>query len=312
MIWHGMIHCSNADCWMEFPIIDGIPMLVMDPRAFLNNSKHHVLLRDDLPDMLLGMVGDALGPGSDLDTTRQHLSLYAGTHFADWADAQGKPQIRPILEAGWSSLPSAEGPAIDLGTSVGRGVWELAARRNGPVVGADLNFSMLRLGQQLLLEGRATYPQRRVGMVFDPIEVVLPDEIASARVDLWAMDCMALPFRAGQFGLATALNLVDCIPGPTDMIAETARILAPGAGALFTTPYDWSPAATDPVGWMGGHSQRGPLGGAAEPVLAATLNEYGLTPLADAQDVPWEIRVHARSTMQYRLHMVVCERQQAD
>ena len=140
------------------------------------------------------------------------------------------------------------------------------------------------------------------------VEVVLPDAMMSDRVDLWAMDCMALPFRTGQFNLATALNLVDCIPGPTDMIVETSRILAPGAGALFTTPYDWSPAATDPIGWMGGHSQRGPLGGAAEPVLAATLNQYGLNPLAESHDVPWSIRVHSRSIMQYLLHLVVCER----
>ncbi len=303
-----MIHCSNTECWQEYPIIDGIPVLVIDPRAFLTNSQHHVLLRADLPDMLVGMVGDALGPGSDLDTTRQHLSLYAGTHFADWTSGGDQSQVPAILETGWSALPAQDGPAIDLGTSVGRGVWELAARHDGTVVGADLNFSMLRLGQQLLLEGRASYPQRRVGMVFDPVEVVLPDEMASDRVDLWAMDCMALPFRGDQFAMATALNLVDCIPGPTDMIAETARILKADAGALFTTPYDWSPNATDPVGWMGGHSQRGPLGGAAEPVLAATLTQYGLNPLAEYHDVPWEIRVHARSTMQYRLHVVACQR----
>lgn len=309
LIWHGMIHCSRSECWQEFPILDGIPVLVPDPRTYLNNSRHHVLLRDDLPEMLTGMIGDALGPGSELDTTRQHLSLYAGTHFADWTAEGGAAQVPTILDTGWSALPDApEGPAIDLGTSVGRGVWELAARRAGLVIGADLNFSMLRLGQRLLLEGRATFPQRRIGMVFDPVEVTLPADMVSDRVDLWAMDCMALPFRPGQFAMATALNLVDCIPGPTDMIVEAARVLAPGAAALFTTPFDWSAAATDPAGWMGGHSQRGATGGDGEAVLSATLANYGLTPVAEAHDVPWQLRVHARSVMQYRLHMVVCQR----
>lgn len=296
---------------MEFPIIDGIPVLVPDPKTFVNNAKHHVLLRQDLPEMLTGMIGDALGPGSDLDTTRQHLSLYAGTHFSDWTPEGAAAQIPPILDTGWSALPVIEGPAIDLGTSVGRGVWELAARRKGPIVGADLNFSMLRLGQQLLLEGTASFPQRRVGMVFDPVQVTLPSDMVSDRVDLWAMDCMALPFQSGQFSMATALNLVDCIPGPTDMIVETARVLARGAAALFTTPYDWSAAATDPVGWMGGHSQRGVTQGNAEPVLTATLENYGLTPIAESHDVPWSIRVHARSVMQYQLHLVACQRASA-
>lgn len=308
LVWHGRIHCSNPACWQEFPILDGIPVLVADPVGFLTNSKHQVLLRNDLPADLESMIGDALGPGSDFDTTRHHLSLYAGTHFADWTEDGGGAQVPAILDAGWSSIPSQEGAAIDLGTSVGRGVWELAARRAGPVVGADLNFSMLRLGQQLMLEGKATFPRRRIGVVFDPVEVTLPDEMVSDRVDLWAMDCMALPFRSDQFAMATALNLVDCIPGPTDMIVEAARILAAGAGAVFTTPYDWSPAATDPVGWMGGHSQRGPTGGDGEAVLTATLANYGLTPLAESHDIPWALTVHARSVMHYMLHMVVCQR----
>ena len=308
LIWHGTIHSTNSNDWQEYPIIDGIPLLVPDPKTYLTNSKHHVLLRDDLPADVESMIGDALGPGADFDTTRHHLSLYAGTHFADWTQDGGAAQVPTILNAGWGSLPQIEGPAIDLGTSVGRGAWELAARRVGPVVGVDLNFSMLRLGQQLLLEGSATFPRRRIGLVFDPVEVTLPEAMVSDRVDLWAMDCMALPFRPGQFGMATALNLVDCIPGPTDMIVETARVLAEGAGALFTTPYDWSPAATDPVGWMGGHSQRGPTKGDGEAILTATLDNYGLTPLAESHDIPWALTVHARSVMHYALHMVACQR----
>lgn len=314
LVWQGMIHCSNSDCWMEFPIIDGIPVLVPDPKTFLENARHHVLLRDDLDAELTGLITDALGQGSELETTRQHLGLYAGSHYADWVpDEDGAAQIPAILDTGWNEMQEAPaGPAIDLGASVGRGTWEMAARRAGPVLGTDLNFSMLRMAQTLMLEGRVSFPRRRVGIIYDMIEAELPAELATDRVDFWAVDAMALPFRTSQFSLSTAVNLVDCISGPTNMIAEAARVLAPGARAMFTTPYDWSATITDPVGWMGGHSQRGAVGGAAEPVLTATLAQYGFNPLAESHDVPWLLSLHARSVMHYRLHLVVAERREAN
>jgi len=309
LIWHGLVHCSNRACWMEFPVIDGVPVIVPDPPGFLTNARNHVLARDDLPAGLDSVIGDALGPGSEFDTTRQHLNLYARGHFADWTAEAVPSQIAAIMAAGMDALGEpGDGPAIDLGTGVGRGAWELAARTGGPVVGADLNFSMLRLAQSLMLEGRARFGRRRVGIVYDPVEIVLPAGAASERVDFWAMDCMALPFTGATFTTATALNVVDCIAGPTNMIAETARVLAPGGGALITPPYDWSNAATEPAAWMGGHSQRGPLGGAAEPVLTATLAQAGLAVTAERHDVPWELAIHARSVMTYRLHMVACRR----
>ena len=310
LVWQGMVHCSNGECWAEYPVIDGIPVLAPDPRTFLQNSRHHVLLRDNLGPDLESLITDALGQGSEFETTRQHLGLYAGTHYADLVSgAEALSQIPAILDTGWSAMePAPKGPALDLGTSVGRGAWEIAARRAGPVLGADLNFAMLRMAQTLMLEGRVTFPRRRVGVVYDPVEAVLPGALASDRVDFWALDAMALPFPDGRFAAATAVNLVDCISGPTNMIAETARVLAPGARALLTTPYDWSATVTDPVGWMGGHSQRGATGGDAEPVLTATLAAYGLNPVAEAHDIPWHLTVHARSVMHYRLHMMVCER----
>jgi len=309
VLWHGLLHCSNRSCWMEFPVIDGVPVIVPDPPGFLTNSRNHILARDDLPAALESVIGDACGPGSEFDTTRQHLSLYAGSHFADWTATPAPSSVGTIMARGLEALGEPRGgPAIDLGTGVGRGVWELAAHIGGPVLGGDLNFSMLRLAQTLMLEGRARYPRRRVGIVYDPVEITLPAGMASDRVDFWAIDCMALPFSAARFATATALNLIDCIATPARLLVEMARVLAPVGGALLTTPYDWSPGATEPAAWFGGHSQRGPLKGAAEPVLTATLAEAGLPVTAELDDVPWRLVLHERSVMHYRMHLVACRR----
>lgn len=304
-LWHGILHCSNSGCWLEFPVVDGVPVIVADPPGFLQSARAQVLVRDDLPGVMAGLLGDALGPG-EFDTTRQHLSIYAQAHFSDWA-GDGAPDILVTLDAGLTTLGEVRGPAIDLGGAVGRGGWELALTA-APVLVADLNIAFLRLAQRLALGGEAWFDRRRVGLVYDPTRIVLPAGRRGARLDFWAVDAMALPFRPGAFGLATAINLVDSVSGPSEAVAEAARVLRPGGGAVFATPHDWSANAADPARWMGGHSQRGPSGGAAEPVLTATLGHHGLEPVAERHDLPWTLRLHDRAEMRYRLHLVACRK----
>lgn len=305
-LWHGILHCSNSACWSEFPVIDGVPVIVPDPSEFVRNSSVQLLARADLPQNLESLVGDALGPGGNFDTTRQHLSIYAWAHYSDWAGREA-PDILGTFQTGLRALGEIDGPAIDLGGSVGRGGWELAAR-TAPVLVADLNFSFLQFAQKLALEGEARFPLRRVGLVYEPVTIRLPEGQSGEMLDFWAVDAMALPFAPASFRFASAINLVDSITGPTEAIAETARILSPGGGAIFTTPHDWSPTATGPANWLGGHSQRAPHGGAAEPVLSATLEQHGLMPVAEQTGLPWRLRLHDRAVMQYELQMVTGHR----
>ena len=223
-------------------------------------------------------------------------------HFGDWAG--GEEQIAGILAAGLEVVGEVEGPVMDLGTSVGRGAFEMAAL-GLTVLGGDLNFSMLQMAQVLMLEGKATYPRRRVGIVYDPIEVVRPD-IPCDRLDFWAVDCLALPFAEARFRTVTALNLVDCVAAPAQMLTEAKRVMSSGGKALLTTPYDWAASATEVAHWIGGHSQRGPLNGASEPALIAVMEALGFTLLAEATGVPWRLRMHARAVMHYDLHVVAC------
>lgn len=308
LLWHGILHCSNPSCWMEFPVIDGIPIITPDPPETIRRAENQILARTGLPAPIAGILGDALGQGTTFDRDRQHISLYATSHFADWAGEDQAP-LPAIIDRALKAMgdPDPPGPALDLGCSVGRGAWELAVTGR-LVLGLDLNFAMLRLAQQLLLEGRASYDRRRIGLVYDRVEITVPDEAPTDRIDFWAADCITLPFRAECFALAGAVNLVDCIAAPTNMLHEAARVLAPGSGAFLTTPYDWAETATEKAAWMGGHSGRGPHEGAGEQILTATLAHAGFEVLSEQHDVPWQLRIHARSVMQYDLHMVACRR----
>lgn len=314
IIQEGLLHCGSADCRLEYPIIDGVPIIVADIRSYIANNISQIHRRSELSEEIEGLLGDALGPGSQLDQTRQHLSIYCWGHYADVDpeeprnEAQGS--LVDCLAQGFDLPISSVAPALDLGCAVGRTTFELAQRVDGLALGIDLNFAMLQTAQRVLQTGRLNYGRRRLGLVSDrrDFEANLP---ASAQVDFWACDTLALPFSAGQFGTVLAMNLLDCVASPRDLLAVIRGMLREGGGALISTPYDWSPNATPVEAWIGGHSQRGPDRGAAEPLLRALLTPGahplsvdGLEITGEIEDVPWLTRLHDRSTVRYSAHVV--------
>jgi SAM-dependent methyltransferase len=203
-----------------------------------------------------------------------------------------------------------DGPVIDIGCSVGRTSFALAEAFDGIVLGIDLNFDMLRTASQVLHQGAVRYPRRRVGIVFDRRE--FPATFKKAHnVDFWACDATALPFTAGIFSLAASFNVLDCVSSPYDNLCSLARVLMPGGSAIISTPYDWSSSATPVESWLGGHSQRSESRGSSEALLRDLLSGKhpqaieGLKVVSEAEGIPWAVRVHDRSSMHYRVHMVV-------
>ncbi|MGE0709555.1 MAG: methyltransferase domain-containing protein [Planctomycetota bacterium] len=324
----GLLACSGEGCWQEYPILDGVPLIVADVRGFVSGQAASILLRQDLHPALAGLVGDACGPGSHYDVVRQHLSNYAWDHYASFdpeerpegegAGAEPPGSVVRVLERGLALAGEAAlGPVLDAGCAVGRVSFELAARRPGELVlGVDLNYPMLRLAARALREGVVRYQRRRVGLVYDPRQAPLPyAPEARARVDFWALDASALPFAAGSFALATSLNLLDCLADPLGHLSSLVHTLRPGGRALLATPHDWSASATAVEAWVGGHSQRGPTEGASEPLLRALLTPgqhpaavAGLEIVAEDPDVPWQVRLHARSRARYRAQLLALAR----
>ena len=315
-IVQGVLHCSNAACQREYPIIDGVPLLVRDIRAFLTQQLASVTSRQDLCADLETLVGDALGPGSVFDTTRQHLSSYAYDHYRDFVHTDGgSPGVTRVLDVALAlGEPAPDGQVLDLGCSVGRTTFELAARTGEMTLGIDFGFSMLRCAAQVLREGRLQFPLRRVGLVYDQVDVDVR-LAGSERVDFWAADAQDLPFAPGVAGLAASLNLLDCVASPVTAVAQTRHVLSSGGKAVFATPFDWSPGATPYEAWLGGHSQRGPGGGASEPVLRRVLDasdpQLGAWDVEAVGEVDWTVRLHARSEVRYAVHLLAARATEA-
>jgi SAM-dependent methyltransferase len=302
----------------EYPIIDGVPIIVADLRNYVSQNIIPILSRSDLSETMESLLGDCCGPGSAFDSYRQHLSTYAFDHYGDLDPTESKDSpvlpgsVLDLLKQGLTGFDNkVDGPAIDMGCAVGRTSFELAKTFDDLVLGVDLNFAMLRAAALILREGRVAYPKRRVGIAFDRREFPATLE-GTSKVDFWACDATCLPFANDSFSLAASLNVIDCVQSPYDHLKELARVLKSGGGALLSAPYDWNVGATPVESWLGGHSQRSENRGSSEIMLRSLL-AGGTHPFAveelelvsEAEALPWNLRLHHRSTMQYQVHLLV-------
>ena len=318
-IEEGLLLCSSADCQREYPIIDGIPLIIPHLRSWLSANISQIHARDDLGAITESLLTDCCGPGSAFDTTRQHVSSYAWDHYAEFDPLEPVREDPPGLVVRLldqclqlaGSLP--KGPILDVGCGAGRTSFALAERSSDLVLGIDMHYAMLRLAARVLSTGTVRYPRRRVGIVYDRREfpAAFPN---SDHVDFWGCDANSLPFRDKQFSAIIGLNVLDCANSPLSFLQSVARVTAAGGKVILACPYDWSAAATPIEHWLGGHSQRCDSRGATEPVLRSMLTPgahpcaiQGLQMIAEADNLPWHVRLHDRSTMQYSVHAIVAK-----
>ncbi len=294
-VLEGVLVCGR--CTREHPIVDGIPVVVADLMSWAAHQMDSVLRRDDLHPMTESLLGDAAGPGGGYDRERSNLSGYGHAHWG----GEGAYPVLHGTAAGLLDAPPA-GPWLDLGCAVGRGTFELA-RTCELAVGIDLSFGMLRVAERARRTGRAVFPLRRVGIVYDRAEVEIPD-VPAERMSFWCCDVGVLPFPDGVFAGALSLNVLDCAAAPVAHLTEMRRVLAGDGHALLSTPYDWSAAATPFEQWIGGHSQRAEHAGSGADLLRAYLPKAGFAIEAERDGVPWSVYANERSRVQYDLHLL--------
>ena len=310
-IEEGILLCSS--CQREYPIINGVPILVGDVRNHISNSILHLYLSGKYSPAIDSLIGDCCGPNSAYDLTRQYLSTYAWGHYHDLdpeSEASEPPSIlrcvAPVVEA----LSGGTGPIVDVGCSVGRTTFEIASRTRRPTIGLDVNLSMLFLARRVM-SGHLEYPLRDGGLVYHrkshPVD--LP---GSDLVDFWAADATCLPLKTDSVTGLVSLNLLDCVASPTAHLKEVSRVVNGICG--IGCPYDWSPNATHPTEWIGAHSFRSDQDRKSSTALTELLIDEqhpmhipGIRIVEEFPSLPWRVRVHRRSMMEYQIHLLIAE-----
>lgn len=297
---NGILVCPRLHCRREYPVIDGIPILIANIREYLEQQLPSILRRRDLPHVIESLLSDA-SVGSTDEAHRQVLSSYAYDHYGDLAPelAESDPSPAAILRVLLSNLSLGAPPrglVLDLGCGPGRSSFALAEAGADLVLGVDLSFSLASLGASLLLRNALRFDLRRSGLSYDRVEIqaALP---GAEKVDFWIANALALPFMSQQLDGLCAMNLLDCLPAPHDFLALSAELLRDEASLWLSTPFDWSPQVTPPEHWIGGHSQRGQGDNGA----ALLQHYFSRAPWQNlvTSHCPWTVRLHDRSAMSY-------------
>ena len=313
----GALVCPEPRCRFEFPILGGLPFVTTDVRATIASYADELRARDDVSPWMESVLGDCVGPDASFNALRAHVSSYGQGHWGD-RDPE-RPLAREdtvlgVVDAALALAGAPHGLWLDLGCSLGRASFELAARGADFVLGVDLHVAKLLAARRVLASGRVRDPRRKVGVVYDRVDVAvaLPD---ADRVDFWVCDATALPFADGSIDGALSMHVIDSIKSPLAHLLETGRVLAPGGNAVFASPYDWSSGATAFEGWIGGHSQRAPHRGDSATELRRLLSAddaarlgSGLAIVGERDGVRWPVRVSERATMEYSVHVACAKK----
>jgi ubiquinone/menaquinone biosynthesis C-methylase UbiE len=125
-------------------------------------------------------------------------------------DAMDHTSVNRVYVADFLALGQGRGPVLDVGTGTAQIPIELCRQvRDVTVVAIDMAEHMLAVGHENV---------RRAGL--------------EQRIRLERCDAKQMPFAAGSFAALISNSIVHHIPEPAMVLAEMARVLAPG-GALF-------------------------------------------------------------------------------
>lgn len=320
----GLFQCPSAECGAVYPILGGIPFLMPQVQSFVNDNITTIMSDKKYAAPLMNLIGEFCNQGSQYETMRQHISCYAWDHYGleDPSEVKQPSQHRPgnivrLLEKGLELLKNSEssldrdqqGLILDIGCGVGRTTWELANRTSRWTLGLDLHLPMLKMAHQVLRDKRVRYELRRTGLIYELKDFPFEQEGAS-HIDFWACDAMCLPFPDHSVDQCVALNVLDCVSAPSQVLREVANVTKDGSQSLFSTPYDWTAQVTPQSEWIGGTSHRSHLEGDARSTVLRFIEQYRakfgpptLELLADCAVFPWLVRLHERSFLHYDCHL---------
>ena len=193
-----------AACGHTYPIVYGIPdFRPREPQSiYYDDAAEHAALAEAFDRLSYVEIEDmAFGRAESFQAAYRRAAEQRGDDH--WAEAERL--------AGGS--PSAKrGLALDVGCGPGGNLVALA-KRFDRVVGLDVNFQLLLLAKKRLAEQ---------GLANKTLVI--------------AASATQLPFRAGVFDYATAMNVIEHVEDQPGTLAEIHRALADGGALFFDSP----------------------------------------------------------------------------
>jgi uncharacterized protein YbaR (Trm112 family) len=289
-------------CGRSYPVIDGVPILMADPGAYLHREMTTVVERDLAPEIAALLV-ERVPDDATYARHLEHLSTYLDTH---WGDRATPPPDGPSPAFGAAALVERIAAlahdrvptAIELGCSTGRIVAELA-RGADHVVGLDLRFGSVRRARHLLDGEPLPYARRAAGRHYTPAVATAGDlAVPAARRTLVCSNALDPPVLPASFERVVALNLIDSVAHPRQLLLVMDGLCAPGGELVLSSPYAWQSEIMDERERIG----RGDPAADVTAILREGRDLGSRYEIVDEAELPWTLRRDARSAATYRIH----------
>jgi len=279
----GALVCDNAACARRYPIVDGIAVIAPDVDAHL--AKWGAELVDGEPEALA-----------------EHLSIYMDAHWGDHATPPPSSLINRLINEpeelinrliNESGRPVAR--AAELGCGPGRALYELSKTAQ-QVVGVDAQLAALKRARRILQGEPLEYGRRIIGRHYQTARITPPARVDN--VTLVCADALDPPLVPGSFDRVVALNVLDAVPSPPQLVAVADGLCAPGGELILASPYAWQSGIVADEYRFGGAD---PAAALRARLVDGDALEARYT-IEDEAELLWTLRRDARSAVVYRVH----------
>ena len=295
-------------CGRRYPIVDGVAVILADPTAVVRDQLAALL--ETAPTAALAALLADVGP-DDAPYARllEQVSIYVDAHWGDRAEPPpdgpaadlGPPCALASLVARVSARAAHRVEhAVELGCSAGRILAELAAGAER-TVGLDLDLATLRRGRRILAGERVSYLRRVIGRHYAAAHVPPgPLPPGAAQAVMICGDALDPPLIHGWFDRVVALNVIDAVASPRQLLTVMDGLCAPGGELLLASPYRWQSAHLEDAERLGGADPARDL----VALLEAGIGLSARYRIEDEAELPWVLRRDSRTAIAYRTHYV--------
>ncbi len=260
-------------CSRRYPVVDGVPIVA---------AAYDVVeaVERDLSPEVAGALALLASDDAPYVQLLEHVSTYMDAHWGNRSTA--------IVDR-LAALPHVE-LAVELGCSAGRAIAALAARADH-VVGIDSRFSTLRRARRMLDGEPVAYARRILGRHYEP---ALARASPAINRTLACGDVLDPPLVPGAFHRVVALNVIDSVRDPKQLLAVCDALCARSGELILSSPYTW------PAGVPG-------FGGADPAAALVAILRTGddlraRYEIVDEAELTWTLRRDARTEVAYRIH----------
>lgn len=294
-VLEGILRCGNQACAGQFPIIQGVPVVIKDLRAWwrsLPTAPAGPACSSPQLHAYLTQLDD------DVHLRQVHLSTYMTHHYQSADQSYWQTIAQALPDQGC-------GRALELGCSVGGFVFA-AARRAEVAVGIDLDFALVAAAAGIQRSGEVRFRRCRRARGFEEVRqpFAVPDNVV-----FLVADALDPPLMAEDWDLVAALNLLDNVAAPIVLLGQMDALVRSGGRLVSASPYQWRPDITDPGEWLESESMDSPT------MLRAILfdqlfppMQFHYEPVMQVPDLTWTLVQQDRQQRSYQVDLIVAQK----